>query len=80
MREQTITLLIGTPGTVDFLSADYTLPASYSQDDYAAAMNDLRSRWDNGERGDASAAYCEGYGDGMEMAAYLKGFSDGLKG
>ena len=80
MSQHTIIIVMGTPGTVDFLSAEYPLPASYTKNQYAAAMDDLRAKWDLGERGDSSGAYVKGYGEGTEMAAYFKGLADGMRG
>ena len=71
-----IQIVMGTPGTTDFLSRKYPLPASYTQDEYMAALNDLRSRWEAGER---SGDYAKGFTEGAEMAAYLRGLNDGLK-
>jgi len=78
MAQQIITIVMGTLGTDDFLSADYDLPNPYTPDKYVAAMDDLRARWDSGERGDLSEAYTKGYNEGIEMAAYFKGLSDGM--
>jgi|GEM_PF-6598183 len=79
MSQQTITIMMGAMGTVDFLSADYDFPASYTPEEYATAMDDLRNRWDSGERGIQVEAYTEGYREGMEMAAFCKGLSDGMQ-
>lgn len=47
---QTVELMLGLPGTKDFLHKKYELPDPYTLEEYTDALDDLQDRWDAGER------------------------------